>query len=494
MDIETKMDLILREPTEEVITREDLKTLLETKEHPVAYDGFEPSGIAHLGSGLLRAIKLQDMIDAGVKFKLLVADWFGWINNKMGGDLEKIQQTGKYLVDAWKACGVDTKKVEIVWTNDVVKDPAYWKLVIEVAKMTTINRMIRASTVMGREEKEMQYAAQLLYPAMQTADPFYLGVDICQLGMDQRKCTILSREIGPKIGKWSPVCVHHHLLMGLQGSARMGSAKIINYKDTQEALNTLKKDIEELINNMELLKDKHFSSAFEGRLLHPLTYIKTAIIDVKEKAYGEVNYWVKCFEKAPVILSEFLENKINNVKDEINKLNKPLQNAIVKGNVILPPDFDEWVISFKKLRPFTLEVSNKLDVILIESKMSKSKPMTAIFIHDTEEEIKNKISAAFCPEKQIAENPVLEICKYILFRKFKTLKVERPAKFGGAVQFNSYQELEKAFAEGKLHPQDLKNAVALELEKLIKPVREYFDKNKKAKELYEIVKGTAITR
>lgn len=357
MDIEKKIKLILREPTEEVITRKDLKTLLETKKHPVTYDGFEPSGIAHLGSGLLRAIKLQDMLDAGCKFKLLIADWYAWINNKMGGDLEKIQQAGKYLVEAWKACGVDTKKVEIVWTNDVIKDPEYWKLVINVAKITTIKRMIRASTIMGREEKEMQYTAQILYPAMQTADPFYLGVDICQLGMDQRKSTILSREIGPKIGKWSPVCVHHHLLMSLQGNVRMG------------------KEIDE-----------------------------------------------------------------------------------------------------------------------IASKMSKSKPMTAVFIHDTEEEIKKKINSAFCPEKQIQGNPVLEICKHIIFRKNKNFEIFRPEKFGGDLEIQNYQELEKIYREGKLHPQDLKNAVATELEKLIKPVREYFEKNRKARELYEIVKSIQITR
>lgn len=44
MDIETKLELIKRPPTEEIITEEDLRQLLETKEHPIAYNGFEPSG------------------------------------------------------------------------------------------------------------------------------------------------------------------------------------------------------------------------------------------------------------------------------------------------------------------------------------------------------------------------------------------------------------------------------------------------------------------
>jgi len=72
--------------------------------------------------------------------------------------------------------------------------------------------------------------------------------------------------------------------------------------------------------------------------------------------------------------------------------------------------------------------------------------------------------------------------------------IERPPKFGGNLELHSYEELEKCFREGKLHPSDLKTAVAIELEKLIKPVREYFEKNKKAKELYEVVKNIKITR
>ncbi|MEM7821243.1 MAG: tyrosine--tRNA ligase [Candidatus Aenigmatarchaeota archaeon] len=316
--------------------------------------------IAHLGSGLLRAIKLQDLLDAGIRFKFLVADWFAWINNKMGGDLEKIKNTGKYLIEAWKACGADLKKAEIVWTSDVVKDPEYWKKVISIAKATTIERMIRCSTIMGRREAEMQYTAQLFYPAMQAADPFYLEVDICQLGMDQRKATILSHELGPKLGWWSPVCVHHHLLIGLQGPTRMG---------------------------------------------------------------------------------KFEEN-------------------------------------------ISLDIQ-------ISSKMAKSIPKTCIFIHDTPEEIRKKILGAFCPEKEIKNNPILEICKYIIFRKKKTIEIERRI---GTIEFHSYEELEKSFRAGELHPLDLKNTVAEEIIKILDPVRRYFEKNREAKELLEFVRAQQITR
>ena len=226
MDLEKRISLIKAEPTEEVITDESLRQLLETKSHPTAYDGFEPSGQIHIASGLMRAIKIQQLLDAGVKFKLLLADWHAWTNNKMGGDLDLIQKVGKYFIESWKACGLDSKNIEFVWASDLVQEKDYWKTVLNVGRLTTLKRIIRAGQSIGRAESEMQYTSQLFYPAMQCADPFYLEADICQLGMDQRKVTILSRELGPKLGFWKPVCVHHHLVMGLTGPERMGSDAI----------------------------------------------------------------------------------------------------------------------------------------------------------------------------------------------------------------------------------------------------------------------------
>ena len=86
-----------------------------------------------------------------------------------------------------------------------------------VAQNSTLSRAQRALTIAGRSSKEAVQAAQLFYPMMQVADIFWLDVDICQLGLDQRRANILAREIAEKM-KWKkPVAVHHHMLIGLQG-------------------------------------------------------------------------------------------------------------------------------------------------------------------------------------------------------------------------------------------------------------------------------------
>jgi len=224
MDIEKRLELV-KQVGEEIITETELRGLLETKQRPVAYDGFEPSGRVHIAQGIMRALNINKIASAGISFKMLVADWHGWANNKMEGNLEKIQVVGKYMIEVWKASGMNLSKVKFVWANELIKETEYWKKVMEVARHTTVSRIVRCAQIMGRNEKETLQSSQIFYPCMQCADIFHLGADITQLGMDQRKVNVLAREIARPLGYWKPVVVSHHMLMGLgQPPAVGGSA------------------------------------------------------------------------------------------------------------------------------------------------------------------------------------------------------------------------------------------------------------------------------
>lgn len=205
----------ISEVGEEITTVEELKVLLNSDQELVAYDGFEPSGRIHLPQGLLRAININKMIDAGVTFKMLVADWHAWANHKIGGDLGKIQKVGEYFIEVWKASGLDTSKVEFVWASDLVKKEGYWDLVMKIAVKTNLARVLRTTQIMGRSESDTLTASQIMYPLMQTADIFMLGAHITQLGMDQRKINMLAREIAKELGYTKPIIVSHHMLLGL---------------------------------------------------------------------------------------------------------------------------------------------------------------------------------------------------------------------------------------------------------------------------------------
>jgi len=114
----------------------------------------------------------------------------------------------------------------------------------------------------------------------------------------------------------------------------------------------------------------------------------------------------------------------------------------------------------------------------LEVKMSKSKPDSMISIHDDYDIVKRKVSRAFCPERQVDGNPILEICKFVIFPELSgdVFLIKRPEKFGGNLEFESYNDLQAAFMVD-LHPQDLKNATAEYISKILKPIHQYFEKN-----------------
>lgn len=118
-----------------------------------------------------------------------------------------------------------------------------------------------------------------------------------------------------------------------------------------------------------------------------------------------------------------------------------------------------------------------IDSLSGDAKMSKSKPDSAVFIHDSEEDITRKIKKAFCEEKNTDKNPPLNWAKNILFwNRTSPFVIERKEEHGGTVEFETCEELEAAFGYGDVHPMDLKTAVTKEIVKLLAPARAHFAK------------------
>jgi tyrosyl-tRNA synthetase len=230
MNVSERFELIKR-GTEEVLTEDDLKRYLESGVPLNHYIGFEISGKVHLGTGIVCMSKIKDFLDAGVKCSVFLADWHSWINDKLGGDLEQIQKiaTG-YFKEGLKAClravGADAEKVKFTLGTELYhNNDKYWETFIDVCKNTTLNRMHRSITIMGRKLGEGVDFAKLLYPAMQVADIFIQNVNLAHAGYDQRKAHVVARDVALKMKKNNlvnnngekikPICVHHHLILGL---------------------------------------------------------------------------------------------------------------------------------------------------------------------------------------------------------------------------------------------------------------------------------------
>lgn len=122
-----------------------------------------------------------------------------------------------------------------------------------------------------------------------------------------------------------------------------------------------------------------------------------------------------------------------------------------------------------------IEIMTPIIPGLIGKKMSSSDPKSKIDLLDDENTVADKIKNAYCEAGSIEENGVLAFIKNVIMvlkqDKKEPFTIERPAKFGGNISFKTYDELEKAFVEKKIHPLDLKNAVAKELNILLNPIR-----------------------
>ena len=221
MDVEERLALVTREPTEEVVTAGELRALLESKAHPRHYIGLEISGVLHLGSLILTGFKINDFIKAGIDTTVFLADWHTYINDKLGGDWNKIKKISQYYADAFRFF---CPGVNIVLGSDLYRQREnYWEEFVRFSKHMTLARTMRSLTIMGRSEAEKNLdLSQLLYPPMQSVDIKALDLDIVHAGMDQRKIHMLVREIFPKLGWKVPVVIHHHLLPGLSEPVSMG--------------------------------------------------------------------------------------------------------------------------------------------------------------------------------------------------------------------------------------------------------------------------------
>lgn len=220
---------------EECISPEDLKKLLIAKGRGSEnqkfnlYDGFEPSGRMHIAQGVFKAMNVNKCTSPGTNstFTFWVADWFALMNDKMGGDLEKIKIVGKYLIEVWKAAGMDLDNVIFKWASEEIttKADTYWPTMLDVARRFNVTRIKKCCQIMGRLEGSLT-SAQVLYPLMQCTDVFFLKADICQLGVDQRKVNMLAREYCAAAGiKNKPIILSHHMLYGLKaGQEKMSKS------------------------------------------------------------------------------------------------------------------------------------------------------------------------------------------------------------------------------------------------------------------------------
>ncbi|MGM0510701.1 MAG: tyrosine--tRNA ligase [Thermoplasmatota archaeon] len=116
---------------------------------------------------------------------------------------------------------------------------------------------------------------------------------------------------------------------------------------------------------------------------------------------------------------------------------------------------------------------------LTGGKMSASIEGSQIDLLDDKKTIEEKMKSAYCPAGEKENNGVLEHLEYLVFPVLKSndedFVIERPEKWGGDLVYEEYEDAEKDFLSGDLHPLDLKMAIAHELYDILEPIRKRFE-------------------
>ncbi len=163
-----------------------------------------------------------------------------------------------------------------------------------------------------------------------------------------------------------------------------------------------------------------------------------------------------------------------NARETAPKLTiNPLKNS--QGEIISPIAIHQNTIAGLEGPKTKKETGDEL-------KMSKSKPKSAVLIHDSPEEIKMKIKNAYCPPKETKFNPIINWTEFLIFwgenKLDEGLEIKREDEYGGNIVYTNIDKLKVDYKNGHLHPLDLKNAVSDWLIEKLKPARDYFQSGK----------------
>ncbi len=221
MNVDEKIKLVKRN-TEEIIGEEELDKLLKTDKQLSCYLGTAPTGIPHVGY-FLWALKMADLLRAGWKVKILLADLHAALDNTPWKVLDyRYDFYSKIIPLVIKAMGADISRLEFVKGSDFQLDKNY---ILDVFKMST-QASVRDCHKAASEVVKMGESPKLsgyIYPLMQAVDEEYLKVDMQVGGNDQRKIMVLARERLPKIGYKKRIEMLTPLIPGLIGKKMSSS-------------------------------------------------------------------------------------------------------------------------------------------------------------------------------------------------------------------------------------------------------------------------------
>jgi tyrosyl-tRNA synthetase len=126
-----------------------------------------------------------------------------------------------------------------------------------------------------------------------------------------------------------------------------------------------------------------------------------------------------------------------------------------------------------------IHLMNRMVPGLTGDKMSSSEVDSKIDLLDSAKVVRKKLGKAFCQLGNVENNPPLSFLRHVILplhelRGTPGFHIERDEKWGGPVDYPTYDEVHAAFAAGDLSPEDLKLGLADAINAILEPIRVEF--------------------
>lgn len=328
MDAEQRFSLIRRN-TQEIITEQELKQLLEQKKHPKGYIGLATTGKIHIGY-FIPMIKVGDFLNAGFKFTILLADIHAHLDDQKApfNLLDHRVKYYKEVISAMiSALGIDTKNLEFKRGSDFELDKNYTLDMYRLAAINTLERAKRAAAGVVRFGENPKLSG-FIYPILQALDEQYMDMDVQYGGIDQRKILVFARENLPKLGYKARVEVMTPMLPGLQG-AKMSASEEKSKIDLLDSAEAVRNKIQSA--HCPIAVEDNGVLAFLKYVIfvHKKDNNQELTIKRAEKFGGDMVY-----DNCEKLEKDYLTKKIhpidikNTVAEEVNKLLEPIRQRM----------------------------------------------------------------------------------------------------------------------------------------------------------------------
>ena len=323
MTPEKRFELITRN-LQEVIGEDELKEKLKSKKEFSVYWGATPTGSISIAY-FFPMLKIADLLKAGCRVKILVADLHAALDSVPWEDLEKRYKYYKAAIETMlETIGVPLEKLEFVKGSDFQLKKEFFHDVLKMSTITSINDCKKAASEVVKLGDNPKLSG-IIYPSMQALDEEYLKVDAQLGGNDQRKIMVFARENLPKIGYKARIELLNPLIRGLIGEKMSSSIKATKIDLMEDPKTVIKK-----INKADCITGDPDNGIMA--LLEYFLFIlkedkkEKFIIERPEKYGGNLEY--ASYEE---VKKDFIDKKLhpldlkNAVAAEINKLLKIFQ-------------------------------------------------------------------------------------------------------------------------------------------------------------------------